>query len=87
MINDNLNLTKYANMFGAPKTGIHSYRIYNVAIIDVIFVLIFAYIITLLYDKFNLNKYIKISIGLFILGIILHRIFGVRTTIDKLLFK
>jgi len=26
-------------------------------------------------------------VGMFILGIFLHRIFGVRTTVDKILFK
>jgi hypothetical protein len=80
-----MSLCKYSNIFGAPNTGIHKYRIFNVAIIDVIVTLIVSYYIY----KYN-NKKIKlinITIMMFILGIILHRIFCVRTTIDKLLFN
>ena len=43
-----------------------------------------AYIIHLTIPKYN---YSCILLLLFILGIILHRIFSVRTTIDKILFK
>ena len=31
-----MTLCKYANIFGAPNTGSHKYRIFNIAIIDVI---------------------------------------------------
>ncbi len=77
-----MDLCKYKNYFGEPNKGIHSYRFIGVAIIDVIMTLISAYIISFI---FNLS-FIKTSILLFILGIILHRLFCVRTTIDKLLF-
>lgn len=77
-----MDLCKYKNYFGEPNKGIHSYRFIGVAIIDVIMTLISAYIISFI---FNLS-FIKTYILLFILGIILHRLFCVRTTIDKLLF-
>ena len=76
------NLCKYKNALGKPGKGIHSYRIFNIAIMDVIMTLIVALILSYL---FNI-KFIYLSLILFILGIILHRIFCVRTTIDKLLF-
>jgi fatty acid desaturase len=76
------NLCKYKNALGKPGKGIHSYRIFNIAIMDVIMTLIGALILSYI---FNI-KFIYLSIILFILGIILHRIFCVRTTIDKLLF-
>ena len=77
-----MNLCKYKDALGKPDVGIHSYRIFNIAIADVIMTFIGAFIIS-----YFLNiSFIKTSIFLFILGIILHRIFCVKTTIDKLLF-
>ena len=78
-----MNLCKYKNIFGTPGQGVHSYRIFNIAIVDVIMTIIAAYIISYIY-KFS---FIKSCVILFILGIILHRLFCVRTTIDKLLFN
>lgn len=76
-------LCQYKDVLGKPGKGVHSYRIFNIAIIDVLFTIIGAYIIYLFFPKIN---YFVILILLFILGIILHKIFCVRTTIDKYLF-
>ena len=77
-----MNLCKYKDALGKPDVGIHSYRIFNIAIADVIMTFIGAFIIS-----YFLNiSFVWTSIYLFILGIILHRIFCVKTTIDKLLF-
>jgi len=75
-------LCKYKNIFGSPGKGLHKYRIYNIAIIDVLITIIIAIIISYL---FKIN-FIYTIIILFLAGIIIHRIFCVRTTIDKLLF-
>ena len=40
-----MSLCKYKNIFGEPNTGAHSYRVYDVAIVDVIFTIIGAYIL------------------------------------------
>ena len=76
-------LCQYKDILGKPGQGIHSYRIFNIAYVDVLFTIIGAYIIYLFFPKIN---YFVILISLFILGIILHKIFCVRTTIDKYLF-
>ena len=78
-----MNLCKYKNILGVPGQGPHSYRIFNIAIVDVLLTLILAYIISYIYKI----SFVKTSITLFILGILLHRLFCVRTTIDKLLFN
>ena len=75
---------KYKDSLGKPKEGLHSYRVFDIAIIDVILTIVFAYLINLFYPKYGFRKKL---ITLFILGIILHRLFCVRTTIDKLLFS
>jgi len=77
-------LCDYKNIFGKVGEGIHSYRIFDIAIVDLIFTIIAAYII---YSYFPTNSYFLILTILFIIGIILHRIFCVRTTIDKLFFN
>lgn len=76
-------LCKYKDALGKPKTGIHSYRIFNIAIADVIMTIIAALIISYF---FKFNFWITLII-LFLLGILLHRIFCVKTTVDQILFS
>ena len=78
-----MSLCKYKNLFGEVGKGVHSYRIFNIAVVDVVLTILGAYIIYLFNPKFN---FIYILLFLFILGIFLHRLFCVRTTIDKFLF-
>ena len=77
-----MSLCKFKNALGEPGKGIHSYRLFGVAIMDVIMTIIAAYIIS----YFTNYNFTYTLIFLFVLGIILHRLFCVRTTIDKLLF-
>jgi ABC-type spermidine/putrescine transport system permease subunit I len=77
-----MNLCKYKNILGVPGKGVHSYRIFNIAIVDVILTLIVAYIIAYIFKK----SFFWVSVIVFLLGIFLHRLFCVRTTVDKLLF-
>jgi hypothetical protein len=78
-----MDLCKYKNALGEPGKGIHSYRFFGIAIMDVILTIIGAYMISYFYSY----NFIHTLIILFILGIILHRLFCVKTTIDKLLFN
>ncbi len=73
----------FKNSFGKVGEGSHSYRFFDIAIIDVLSIFILAFIIHLFIPKV---KYFLILLLLFILGIISHRVFCVRTTVDKLLF-
>ncbi len=75
-------LCKYKNLFGEPGKGIHSIRLSNFAIVDIILTFLVAFLI---------SKNLKYSfpIVLFIvivLGIIAHRIFCVKTQLDLYLF-
>jgi hypothetical protein len=76
-------LCKYKNVLGKVNTGLHSYRILDIAVVDVILTILLAYVVKLIFPN---KKFILILGLLFLLGIILHRLFCVRTTIDKLLF-
>ena len=77
-----LGLCKYRNALGVPGKGAHSIRLINVAVVDVLLTIVGAYIIA----YFARTSFAWTAVGLFLLGIILHRLFCVRTTIDKLLF-
>jgi hypothetical protein len=55
-----MNLCKYRNIFGAPREGVHGPRFFNLAIVDVIFTLIGAYLISL-YTKYTFLFVIEYS--------------------------
>lgn len=78
-----MDLCKYKNALGEPGKGVHSYRFFGVAIMDVIMTIIAAYMISYSYSY----NFIYTLLFLFVLGIILHRLFCVKTTVDKLLFN
>ena len=89
------DLCQYKNIFGAPGTGIHKYRIFNIAIVDTVVVLLLALLITWIwYKKFATKKNKKhaiwvllgTSIGLFLLGVLIHRLFCVDTAVNKKIF-
>ena len=77
-----MSLCQYKDILGKPGKGIHSYRLFGLAIADVIMTLILAYVIAFFFHI----RFYYVAIGLFILGIALHRIFCVKTTIDVFLF-
>jgi hypothetical protein len=77
-------LCQYKNLFGEVGKGIHSYRICNIAVVDVLLTILGAFVIHLLIPTYN---YYFILTLLFVLGIFLHRLFCVKTPIDKLLFE
>ena len=75
-------LCKYKNLFGKPGEGIRKYRIFDIAIYDTAVVIIIGLIF---YYFSGYNIWLTLAV-LFISGIIAHRIFCVRTGLDKLLF-
>ena len=76
-------MCKYKDLFGKVGEGVHSYRLFNIAIVDVAVTLLLAY---LAHVFFRMNFWIALLI-LFIMGIFLHRLFCVRTTVDKMITK
>ena len=79
-------LCKYKNIFNEPGKGIHSYRLFDIAIFDVLATIIAAYILHIIlsnsFSIFNYN-FIICLILLFSLGIFFHWLFCVETTITK----
>ena len=77
-----MNLCKYKNILGKPGKGVHSIQIHGIAVVDVLLTVLAALLFSFLWK----TTFLYTLIVLFILGIIAHRIFCVRTTVDKLLF-
>jgi hypothetical protein len=76
-------LCQYKDIFGKPNKGIHRYRIFNITIVDVLLTILLALFISYIF-KFN---FWIILLIIFLIGIIIHRMFCVRTTLDKILFS
>lgn len=76
---------KYKDILGKPKKGLHSYRVFNIAVFDVLLTFLLAKFIQ--YYIMKETEFGIILVFCFIFGIILHRVFCVKTTIDKLLFS
>jgi hypothetical protein len=77
-----MDLCTYSKSLGEIGKGIHSYRIFDIAYIDVLSTILGAYVLSIVLN----TPYLYTLLALFVIGIILHRLFCVRTTIDKLLF-
>lgn len=77
-------LCEYKNILGEVRKGVHSVRLFDIAVIDVLLTFLSAYIICRIFPELNFKL---VTITLFGTGIVLHRIFCVRTKIDTLIFN
>jgi hypothetical protein len=77
-----INLCNYSDIFGRPKEGVHSHRIFGLATIDVLGTIGGGYLLS----RWMGISFIVSTIILFIIGIILHYLFCVDTTINITLF-
>ena len=75
-------LCEYRNIFGEPGTGVHAYRIFDIAIVDVILTIIGAILISWITGW----KLWKVTLPCFLFGILMHWLFCVNTTVHKLIF-
>ena len=73
---------KYKHSLGVPGKGVHTHYM-GIAYKDVLGTLAIAIILHFIFPKVSIWLLI---ILLFLLGIVLHRIFCVPTTIDKYIF-
>ena len=75
-------LCKYRYLFGVEGQGAHKYRIFNIAIVDTVATILVAWVISYFFHV----SFWKTFIVLFILGLLLHRVFCVQTTLTKAVF-
>lgn len=72
-------LCRYKYIFGKPNEGLHSYRIFNIAVVDLSLTILLAFLLSRI---FNVNFWICFII-LMLISVFFHTIFCVPTTITK----
>lgn len=78
-----MNPCQYRHIFGKVGEGVHSFRILNVAIVDLGLTIIGAKIIG---DYYGFS-FIKTILILLVSSIFIHKLFCVETTLTKLILK
>ena len=71
-------LCDYKDLLGKPGKGIHSLKIMNFAVIDILFTIVLGLILS---KSFKINTAFAILLS-FLIGILFHRLFCVKTTLD-----
>ena len=74
-------LCRYASAGGSPGEGVHVH-VLGVAAFDVAGTLLAAWLLARAFRQ----PFWAWALGLFALGVLAHRLFCVRTTVDRLLF-
>lgn len=69
-------------MCGAPRTGVHSFRIFDFAVVDIIASLLLAALISYIT---TMSFWVSIPLVI-VLGIITHRALGIDTKLNMMLF-
>lgn len=77
------DLCKYRDILGKPKMGVHAYRFMNLAYVDLVMTIFGAYVLSRTYKRLSWLGWFFI---LLIMGVILHYIFCVNTTINVIIF-
>lgn len=75
-------LCKFKHIFGKERQGFHAIRVFDLAILDVIGTIMIGFLI---------SKYLKVNIIavitlLFATAMFVHRLFGVNTKLNTLIF-
>jgi hypothetical protein len=79
-------LCKYRLIFGKEGEGVHSFRIFDIAVFDVLLTFVGGAILAYTTGKFTISSFFISTLFLFVIGIILHRLFCVNTSINKVIF-
>jgi hypothetical protein len=73
---------KYRHALGVENKGVHSYRLLNIAVVDMVLTIVLAFFIAI---RFR-TSFLLIFFILLIIATLLHKLFCVNSTITKLVF-
>ena len=68
---------KYKDIFGVPGEGVHAYRFLGVGVIDLVSTLLVGMLISYM---FSMPIVVAVT-GLFLLSVVFHYLFGVKTSV------
>lgn len=78
-----MNLCKYKNIIGEPNTGLRKkYRVFDLAVMDVTTTLLFVWAVS----YYSGYPFVYTLVITFVIMVISHRMFCVRSTTDRWLF-
>lgn len=80
-----MNLYKYKDALGKPNEGFHALRLCGYAVNDVLGTLVIAILLSDICSC-TLQSISKMFVTVFAVAILLHRMFGVNTTLNKQIF-
>ena len=69
-------------MCGSPRTGIHSVRLFDLAVVDVIVSVLFAICVSYV----TKTRLVSSILFVFTLGIIVHRMLKIDTKVNTMIF-
>lgn len=75
-------LCQYRHIFGKERQGFHSWRLFDIAIGDLLLTIIGAYLLSFALK----TQFIITFITVLVIGVIVHRLFCVNTKINTLIF-
>ena len=77
-----MSLCKYKHIFGEEGKGVHSIRLFNIAIVDLVLTVLAAWLIS----RYIHVHFVWCLVALLGLGIVAHRLFCLNTTVNVALF-
>lgn len=82
-----MSLCKYRDSFGKVGEGVHSLRLFNIAIVDTLLTFVLAYIINSYLKSYLKSNLLIIFFILLVISIFIHKAFCVETTLTKMFFS
>ena len=75
-----MKFCQYKDVLGVPEQGIHQYRLFGFAIVDVVMTIIGSYFLSMIINQ----PFWLTLLVIFVSGVFLHWLFCVETTFNKL---
>lgn len=72
-------MTIDSTMFGEPRTGLHAYRIFDIAVVDLGATIATSYVISNYYE----TDFKRTSLSMILLGVVVHKILRIDTGLNK----
>ncbi len=77
---------RYKHAFGRVREGVHSLRVFDIAVVDVALTLLLCAFMAWALSLKSVLSISALVIGVFATAVVAHRVFCVKTAIDVALF-
>ena len=77
-----MQLCKYRHIFGKEGEGVHSIRLFNIAVVDLVLTVIGSYFISMYFDV----SFWPVLLVVLVISVLVHKLFCVDTTFTRFIF-